>query len=183
MKCFGHYISGDTSRGCKDCEYLTACQIYTETEGRMEQRSYNQSYDEIAEYAIDIADTEHAPDLLAIENDTVSETEDSNEALKLADILHFILYLDDYDLGIVREIIAPSTTKNLSVAELARMRNISRQAMHRKILDLARKNPMLRDLLTCVLLKLKKNRQLFENSPTKESLEKKKSRTQLEFSF
>ena len=185
MKCYGHY--GDNKSDCQTCEFLQSCQLYTATEGRMQQTSYHQSYEEIEKFALDIADTSNIPgnddDDFETENylgETSPKTHMIEEliAKKFADFLTFLLNLNDYDLGIIREIIAPRTGHKLNVAEIARIRNVSRQAMHRKIIDMAKAQPELRELLKCVLMKLRKNKEFFEQSKTKKTIENKRNKSQ-----
>lgn len=191
MKCYGHY--GDNKSDCGTCEFLQSCQLYTATEGRMEQISYHQSYEEIEKFALDIADTSNIPgnddEDFETENyldNSQLETHKIEELItkKFAEFLTFLLNLNDYDLGIIREIIAPSTGHKLNVAEIARIRNVSRQAMHRKIIDMAKAQPELRELLKCVLMKLRKNKEFFEQSKTKKTIENKRNKSQGElFNF
>ena len=190
MKCYWHY--GDNKSDCQTCEFMQSCQLYTVTEGRMEQVSYHQSYEEIEKFALDIADTSNIPgdnEELETESYLNYSNIEANKieeliAKKFADFLTFLLNLNDYDLGIIREIIAPSTGHKLNVAEIARIRNVSRQAMHRKIIDMAKAQPELRELLKCVLMKLRKNKEFFEQSKTKKTIENKHNKSQGElFNF
>jgi predicted DNA-binding protein YlxM (UPF0122 family) len=152
----------------------------------MEQLSYHQSYEEIEKFALDIADTSNIPgdnEELETEsylNDSNIEANKIEEliAKKFADFLTFLLNLNDYGLGIIREIIAPTTGHKLNIAEIARIRNVSRQAMHRKIIDMAKAQPELRELLKCVLMKLRKNKEFFEHSKTKHTIENKHNKSQ-----
>lgn len=155
--------------------------MYTATEDRMEVRSHHQSYDEIAHFALDAADFSTIPGNDEDVMPDFSDLEELNELLtrKMSEFLTFLINLDDYDLGIIREIISPTIGHTPNVAELARIRHISRQAMHRKIIDLAKARPELRDLLKCVLLKLRKNPAAFEISRTKTVLEARKRQLEL----
>lgn len=147
----------------------------------MEVRSHHQSYDEIAHFALDAADFSTIPGNDEDVMPDYSDLEELNEMLtrKMSEFLTFLINLDDYDLGIIREIISPTIGHTPNVAELARIRHISRQAMHRKIIDLAKARPELRDLLKCVLLKLRKNPAAFEISRTKTVLEARKQQLEL----
>ena len=97
----------------------------------------------------------------------------------LAGFLNFILHLDDYTLGILAEIIAPSReAKRYSVAEIARIHGISRQGMHRKMLDIARKSPELATLLAMTVKKIRRARREFTTPRRKIS-----NSGQMEFHF
>ena len=178
MNCYGHYKSCET---CRQCEYCQSCQMYTATEDRMEVRFHHQCYEDIAHFALDAADYSSIPGNEEDEDVSFGNLEELNIILtrKMSEFLVFLVSLDDYDLGIIREIISPTIGHTPNVAELARIRHISRQAMHRKIIDLAKARPELRDLLKCVLLKLRKNPAAFELSRTKTILESKKQQLEL----
>lgn len=140
------------------CEFAAACRLCTETESRMNRPIGGQDFDGVAEWAPDLADYSHIP---GDEPEDTPEMETHGSA-DLAGFLNFILHLDDYTLGILAEIIAPSREgKRYSVAELARIHGISRQGMHRKLLDTARKSPELAGLLAMTVRKIRRARQEF----------------------
>ena len=43
------------------CEYSEACRLFTETEPSMNRPMYGQDYDEVGEWAPDLADYDHTP--------------------------------------------------------------------------------------------------------------------------
>lgn len=183
MKCYGHYKS---EKNCKECEFLQSCQLFSATEGRMEQISFHQSYDAVEHFALDMADYSTIPQIDESDGEEAQFAPSNIDTLfsqKLSEFFAFILNLNDYDLGIIREVIAPSSGSKLNIADIARIRNISRQALHRKVLDLARQKPELRELLKCVLLKLRKNQELFKSSKTKAIIDSKKSQLELDFNL
>lgn len=155
-KCYGNYKTG--SQECRDCEYRESCQLYTKTQGRMNQPLGGQDYDEISEYAANVADYSSVPG-------QTEEDESQKEQRDFAGFLNFLLHLDDYTLGVLAEIIAPSqgAMRRLTVAEIARIRGISRQGMHRKTLDIARKSPELASLLKLAVMKIRKSRHDFRH--------------------
>lgn len=162
-QCYGHYVCG--AENCRRCEYSTSCQLYTQTEGRMNRPLGGQCFDEVSSFAVDLATPPVFPDSanavadneLAPDNDTPIDI-----TAHFSAFLHFLLSLDDYTLGILAEIIQPNDKNHrIYVAQLARIRNISRQGMHRKLLDTARKSPELAMLLKCVVLKIRKSKQEF----------------------
>ncbi len=138
------------------CEYSEACRLFTETEPAMNRPMYGQDYDAVGEWAPDLADYGHIPGC------EPEEPEAATAAPDLAGFLNFILHLDDYTLGILAELIAPSReAKRYTVADLARLHGISRQGMHRKVLSVARKSPELRSLLGMSVRKIRKARREF----------------------
>lgn len=98
--------------------------------------------------------------------ETSSPTVEGDLAIteRLGAFLRFLLSLDDYTLGILAAVIQGQNDR-LSVAQLARIRHISRQGMHRKTLDAARKSPELAQLLKCVVLKIRKAKGDFTKKP------------------
>lgn len=72
--------------------------------------------------------------------------------VKLIKVLRFLEKLDDYSLWIVLTLLKPHFNKSIaSVADLARLHGVSRQAMHRKVVASWKKYPELRTTLKCIL--------------------------------
>lgn len=73
-------------------------------------------------------------------------------------MLEYINAIDDYTLGIIDTIISPSAgaIQRLTTADLARIHGISRQGMHRKLLDTWAKYPELKSLLKGALMMARK---------------------------
>ena len=141
------------------CEFAAACCLCTETESRMDRALGGQEFDSVAEWAPDLADDRHIP---GNEPEDFPENAVPHSAGDFAGFLNFLLHLDNYTLGILAEIIAPSSDrKRFTVAELARIHGISRQGMHRKLLDTARKSPELASLLAMTVRKIRRARQEF----------------------
>ena len=164
-KCFGRYESGNST--CCACEYLASCQLFARTEGRMDKPLGGQCYEDVETFAADLAVT---PDFGQESNADAPETSspavetDQTITARLGSFLRFLLSLDDYTLGILAAVIQ-GQNDHLSVAQLARIRHISRQGMHRKTLDAARKSPELAQLLACVVLKIRKAKGDFTKKP------------------
>lgn len=141
------------------CEFAAACRLCTETESRMDRALGGQEFDSVAEWAPDLADYQHIP---GEEQEEPEPLTAEHNAADFAGFLNFLLHLDNYTLGILAEIIAPSRErKRFTVAELARLHGISRQGMHRKLLDTARKSPELASLLAMTVRKIRRARQEF----------------------
>lgn len=155
-KCFGNYKKG--SAECIACEYCASCQLFTKTEGRMDSSLGGQDFDSVSEFASELADYSTTPCETAELDE--HDTEDIKAQYDFGGFLSYILSLDDYTLGVLSEIIAPTelSAKRLSVAQIARVHKISRQGMHRKTLDMARKSPELASILKCVVMKIRKSK-------------------------
>ena len=165
--CWGKYKA--ESACCVACEYAAACRYCTETEPAMNRPVGGQDYDSVSEWAPDLADYDHTPGCEPEEPEAATaagyalQCPSGGRAEELAAFLNFILHLDDYTLGILAELIAPTRSGigRYSVAELARLHGISRQGMHRKVLDVARKSPELAGLLAMSVKKIQKARRDF----------------------
>ncbi len=168
-KCFGHYCQEKES--CKKCEYHIACQLVEKTERKLDQPLGGQDFDEISEFdehlMVDAEVYRKINETNIRHCNGCEEGECSCEKQDLAEFLNFLFHLDNYTLGILAEIVAPSqdSSSRLTVAKMARTHGISRQGMHRKILDIARKSPELSSLLKCVILKIRKSRTDFRKGP------------------
>jgi hypothetical protein len=152
-KCYGRWAATEK---CRACEFTLSCQLFTATEGRMNRSLGGQNIDEVGDWAPDLADSSHIP---GEEPEQMPDVEPAQVA-GLDETLRFIFNLDYYTLGIVSEILAPQhlKTKRLTVAELARLKGVTRQRMHYKLLEVATKSPELKTLLACVLMKIRKGR-------------------------
>ncbi len=164
--CWGKYKAESVC--CVSCEYAAACRYCTETEPAMNRPVGGQDYDSVSEWAPDLADYDHTPGDEPEEPEAATagyarQCPSGGRAEELASFLNFILHLDDYTLGILAELIAPTRSGigRYSVAELARLHGISRQGMHRKVLDVARKSPELAGLLAMSVKKIQKARRDF----------------------
>ena len=152
--CWKNYreISGE----CRSCTYAEAYRLCAATEARMRRPLGGQEFDSVANWAEELADCDHIPGV---------EPVPAREPVlpELAELLRYLLHLDDYTLGVLAELIAPSATtaRAATVAELARIHGISRQGMHRKMLAIAKESPELAGLLQLTVLKLRKSRREF----------------------
>ncbi len=149
-RCYGKF-STETSR-CRNCVYHESCRFYTATGKSVDSLSGLVSFDNtVSEW---LADEEHVPGCEEPENAAPQH----HVLEELATLLRYLLSMDAYTLGIVADIIAPEDaperTGSVSVGELARHRNCSRQAMHRKLLASVRRYPELASLFQTTLRKL-----------------------------
>lgn len=159
----------------RKCEFAAACRLCTETESRIDRPVGGQDFDSVAEWAPDLADYRHIP------GEEPEEEQEPRNTADFAGFLNFLLHLDNYTLGILAELIAPTQEKRrFTASELARIHGISRQGMHRKLLDTARKSPELASLLAMTVRKIRRARQEFTSPCIRRETRKA---GQLEFRF
>ena len=153
--CFGN--PDRNSKRCIKCEYRQSCSYCAATESSVDSRSKLTCFEEIQSWLPECADFDHIP----------GEFEEDSTATDLIPMLsrffRFLLELDDYTVGIISEIIAPGErpVKRCTVSHLGKLHGCSRQAMHRKILDIIASRPELTTLLKSTMYKLSSGRQLF----------------------
>lgn len=153
MKCFGKFVIG--SANCRKCEYLLSCRYYKMTGKKMDAREHIVSFD-AAQELCECADFDHIPGN--------EEPFDFNREiiLALSRFFRYMLELDEYSIGIIAEVVSPENKGvHCTVPYLSRIHGCSRQAMHRKILDIIARRPELTSLLKSTMYKLSAGRQLF----------------------
>lgn len=162
--CFGN--PDRNSKRCIKCEYRQSCSYCAATESSVDSRSKLTCYEEIQSWLPECADFDHIP----------GEFEEDPPATDLIPMLsrffRFLLELDDYTVGIISEIIAPKerSVKRCTISYLGKMHGCSRQAMHRKILDIIARRPELTTLLQSTMYKLSSGRQRFMRSRSKQAV-------------
>ena len=153
--CFGN--PDRNSKRCIKCEYRQACSYCAATESSVDSRSKLTCYEEIQSWLPECADFDHIP----------GEFEEDSHATDLIPMLsrffRFLLELDDYTIGIISEIIAPKerSVKRCTISHLGKMHGCSRQAMHRKVLNMIIKHPELSGLFMMLMPKLSRSRRNF----------------------
>ena len=153
--CYGNY---NTLPQCRSCCYRASCQYYTANpikNSRSKCESVN--YDAISGWAETAADVSDIPGC---------ETGGSNDFIgidKLADFFRYLLNLDKYTLDILKMIFdeCNPVREVPSIAQIAKERGCSRQAVHRKILDIIKNNPELSGLFALTLRHLPRNRRRY----------------------
>ena len=145
-ECYGNFSA---SKKCRACTFRASCEFYQKT-AKEDSRSKLTSY-EAASFLTEIA---------FIPNE--SGEDEKNIISMLAEFFSYLLELDDYTLGLLLQIMAPQhDERHLTVSRLAELHHCSRQAMHRKILDVIADRPELIVLFRNVLYKLPAARWLF----------------------
>lgn len=154
--CFGQIER--TRTRCRKCEYFEACAYYAATTSSVDRRSKLISFEAIQEWLPDAADYDHIPGEPA-----PGSSRRSTLISMLANFFKFMLTLDDYTVGIICEVVSPgrNSAKTCTVSELGRLHGCSRQAMHRKILDIIARHPELGLLLKNTMFKLSRGRRNF----------------------
>ena len=158
-KCYGSDGHGKFPV-CAACEYYSSCRYYAATAAQVESRSHLASFDEVQEWLTDAADYDHIPG----EQEEISRRQEKSCFISmLGRFFRFLLELDDYTIGIICEVISPHDPerKSCSVTALSKLHGCSRQAMHRKILDIIAHRPELALLLKSTMYKLTRSRECF----------------------
>ncbi|MCQ2377599.1 MAG: hypothetical protein MJ016_00100 [Victivallaceae bacterium] len=169
--CYGKYP--EDRAACAQCEFGRSCRYYTESAPKMESRLNMVSFEFVQNWSDLIADTVHVPGAEPVPENPAQDGKAAPEIPGMARFLRFMLELDDYTLGILSEIIVPrpDTAERCSVAELARVHRCTRQAIHRKMLRSARKNPEIAHLLELTFRKVRRSRSAFSrNTARRETL-------------
>ena len=150
--CYGKFEAG--KKACVKCVYNKSCAYCKATENMVESRSRLASFEQMENWKREVADYDHIPG--------TSRPESNGILTVLSRFFRYILDLDDYSLGIIREVIAPTENGTpCTVSQLGRLHGCSRQAMHRKMLYMISRHPELASLLKSTMYKLSSSRQMF----------------------
>ena len=154
-ECFGHPRSKNTL--CIDCQYRQSCNFFAASAKSVDRRSKLTSFEEIQSWLPESADFDHIPG-----NSEETELE-SGLVSMLSRFFRYLISLDDYTVGIICAVINSGNTSasGCTVSELGKLHGCSRQAMHRKILDIIARRPELSSLLQGTMYKLSRGRQRF----------------------
>ena len=154
--CYGHFASLPS---CKRCPYRKSCELYTRTTPGISGRLGMVSLDNTA------GDWIPAPDS-CIPGDNKEERLSRRDEMisSLAKMLKWIMSLDSYTLGLVAEMIAPTTpcSGGVSIAYLAKKRNCSRQSVHEKMVASVLRFPELSSLFQTALRRVGSLKSKFE---------------------
>ena len=146
--CYGNY---NYAPACHTCPYASSCRYYASTAPGIDRGLNLPSLDCISDYCTVLRSSDPLPD------ETDDKSDDNERVLTLSELAGFFRYLlelDSYTLEILREIIVPVSGKKCNIADLCKLRNVSRQSMHRKIFRVIFKRPELRQLLRSTLDRL-----------------------------
>lgn len=159
-ECFGKKSANGKLAGCATCQYFESCQYCSEHDSNdCDKRSGHVSYDRYSfskETADKPAESDDIEDLSASSND--------NYALR--QVMEFLLDIDNYTAELLHEVLHGDCN---TTSALAKKFGISRQAVHRKIVDTCTIYPQLRSLF---ITRLYRCRRIMHNSAR---LEKQKN--------
>ena len=167
-ECYGNPEKCGKIEACPQCEYLESCKFFIKTEPEMEKRIGGVSYERYS-YSEDIAEKP-------------KEQSDSKTDSEVLRIMEFLLDVDNYTAELVSEVLHGDCN---SSSDLAKKFGVSRQAIHRKLIDCCTEHPELRKLF---ITRLTRCRRVLTDSERlrkqNERLEeKKRSDEQMEFQF
>ena len=145
QSCFGN---NGSRASCRNCRYRASCRYYTthplndtpDNRGKVDFESVSGWLEEIADHSnIPGCTAETQPDMIGVD--------------KLAAFFRYLLNLDRYTLSLLKHLMSDNNAENgiPSISEIARARGCSRQAVHRKILEIIRKYPELSSLFLLTL--------------------------------
>jgi len=183
--CYGNAAAWNNTPACKTCEYLGSCKWYAENPdpyppGERGKKEHFVSYEALA-FSSEIADIPAPPE----DNDLPENDPDEEPRFSAGDLrrlLEFFLRdIDDYSLAIVE---CALRTGSNSSADLARAFNVSREAIHRKLVDTCRDHPEIGTMLRGVLCRCAR----LANPETRETIAGRRVRlqpdeNQMEFDF
>ena len=136
-ECFGKNAKAGKQDRCKSCEYLESCKFCAEDDGSScNRRRGHVSYERYS-YSSEIASR---PDEMP---EATAEKDDLPEEADVRRIMEFLLDIDNYTAELVHDVLHGDVS---CASELAKKRGISRQAIHRKIVDCCTEHPELRKL-------------------------------------
>ena len=163
-KCFG-IASEYGSERCSSCEFLESCKYCIDDDGSgCDRRLGHVSYERYS-YSEKVASN---PTELAEKNIDKEDRDDTRR------VMEFLLDIDNYTAELLSEVMRGDVS---SASDLARKMGVSRQAVHRKIVDCCTLHPELRKLF---ITRLYRCRRMLADS---KRLSKKKNPNQMEFDF
>ena len=145
-ECYGKFFDNENCRGCA---FRKSCKFYKNTE----------NIDDRSRLRMVSFDAIQGLREVAVCDDTADDT--ITEVIEILTMFFsYLLDLDDYSLGILLQVMRPDANEQ-TVSSLAAKHHCSRQAMHRKILDIIADHPELSILFRNILYKLPASRWLF----------------------
>ena len=171
-KCYGNPDSYRKLPDCEKCEYVESCGLFVRTEPDMEKRIGGVSFERYS-YSEDIAEKPH---------NEPEEPEGHASDSEVLRIMEFLLDVDNYSAELASEVLHGNCT---SSSDLAKRFGVSRQAIHRKLIDCCTEHPELRKLFITRLTRCR--RILTDSDRLKKQDELKRQKRladeQMEFDF
>lgn len=150
-ECYGNWATEKTS--CRQCEFHISCRYYTKSEKQINSRSERNR-------AVNLDKINH----IAARKQHTTENTSGNDPIvfALSRFFRYLLALDSYTLGIISQVMESSARgENCSVKHLSELRGCSRQAIHRKLLNIIARNPELAGVFSSVMNRVDSGRRLF----------------------
>ena len=165
-ECYGDLDKTGKIPDCKDCEFAESCKYYAETEAACNRNSGHVSYDRYS-YSQEVASKE--------EVGCNDEPAKDSEVLRL---IEFLLNIDNYTAELVSAVLHEGCYNTVT---LAKKFGVSRQAIHRKIIDCCHLHPELRKLFITRMTRCK--RILSDSDRLTKQQKKNSNPNQMEFDF
>ena len=162
--CFGKEDKFGKLPECETCEYTKSCEFFVVNGDGNEHRSGHVSFERYS-YAEEVADKQ-TPD--AVVDDSAPPKNDDEDVRKVVD---YLLDIDNYSAELLSEVMYGGANTS---SDLARKFGVSRQAIHRKLVDCCTSHPELRKLF---ITRLYRCRRILKDS------ERLRNPNQLEFNF
>ena len=165
-ECFGKPSQSGKLDRCPSCEFTASCEFCAKDDGSgCDRRSGHVSYDRYSysrETAVPASD---------VDDDVLSSPRNGNDDAETLQVMEFLLDLDNYTAELLHEVLHGNCA---TASDLARKFGVSRQAIHRKIVDCCTLHPELRKLF---ITRLYRCRRMMRDS---KRLEMRKNPDQLE---
>lgn len=151
-QCFGIASSCGQLPACTTCQYQESCRYCADNpapgHSRRDTRGHHVSFEHY-QYASEIAAEDKPP---FDEPEQQAKAEYDRPIYSNADLQHLLEFMlrgvDDYSLAIVECVLREEHT---TASQVAKAFGVSREAMHRKLIDSCKQYPYLRDTLRCAL--------------------------------
>ncbi len=167
--CFENTKLFDKQPQCKSCEFYRSCAYCVKNPGsKCETRLGMVSYDEFS-YNSEVATPPANHEKRHDRTRPVYSLDDMQH------LLEFFLRIDDYSLAIVLSVLNDNM---MNASQAARVFKVSRQAIHRKLVDSCAKHPELAGLLRANLYRCKRLSEI-----TQEDKNLQPTDNQMEFEF
>lgn len=170
--CFGDSKRFDyENQKCKSCVYIESCNYIIKDDDKLKGKANHVSYEH---YSYSQAVSTKA---CQIKDDL--DTGDNFENADLKEVLEFLLDVDNYTAELVHEVLRGNCN---TASDLAKKFGISRQAIHRKLIDACTLHPQFRQLF---ISRLYRCRRVLSDSERIQKIKNhnKKNIDQLTFNF
>lgn len=165
-ECYGKIRLVGNLPECSKCEFTESCRYYAETESSCNTTSGHVSYDRYS-YSKEVA----TKDEIEYSDDPVKD----DEVLR---IMEFLLDVDNYTAELLSAVLHEGCYNTVT---LAKKFGVSRQAIHRKIIDCCHLHPELRKLFITRMSRCK--RILSDSARLTKQRKKNDNPNQMEFNF